>query len=148
MRVSARVTLLSFRDLVATAAPFIVLAAALLGVAYWLLDPTPPRHVVLATGQDQGAYAASGRRYGQILKENGIEVRLRRTAGAAENIALLREPGGDVDIAFAQGGADVDQPPPSDDDDGDGLISLGSLFYEPVRVFYRSDAAGCSRRPN
>ena len=40
-----------------------------------LLDPTPPRRVVLATGQDQGAYAEFGKRYAQILKENGIEVR-------------------------------------------------------------------------
>src|SRR6476620_6265881 len=110
MRVTARETLLSLRDLVATAVPFVVLSAALLGVAYWLLDPAPPRHVVLATGQDQGAYAAFGRRYAQILKENGVEVRLRKTAGAAENIALLRQPGGDVDIAFVQGGADDDRP--------------------------------------
>jgi len=141
MRVTARETLLSLRDLVATAVPFVVLAAALLGVAYWLLDPAPPRHVVLATGQDQGAYAAFGKRYAQILKENGIEVQLRKTAGAAENIALLRQPDGDVDIAFAQGGAEEDRPPPSDDDDGDGLVSLGSLFYEPVWLFYRGDAA-------
>jgi len=141
MRAPTRVTLLSFRDLVATATPFILLAAALLGVAYWLLDPTPPRHVVLATGQDQGAYAEFGRRYASILKENGIEVRLRKTAGAAENIALLRQPEGDVDIAFLQGGADEDRPPPSDDDEGDGLVSLGSLFYEPVWLFYRSDSA-------
>jgi len=137
-----RETLLSLRDLAATAAPFIVLAALLLGIAYWLLDPTPPRHVVLATGQDQGAYAEFGRRYAQILKENGIEVRLKRTAGAAENIALLRQPDGEVDIAFVQGGADEDRPPPRDDnDDDDGLVSLGSLFYEPVWLFYRSDAA-------
>jgi len=140
MRDRFRVTLLSFRDLIATAVPFILLAVGLLALAYWLLDPAPPRHVVLATGQDQGAYAEFGKRYVQILKENGIEVRLRKTAGAAENIALLRQPGGDVDIAFVQGGADEERPAPSDDED-DGLVSLGGLFYEPVWLFYRSDSA-------
>jgi len=50
MRDHIRVTLLSFRDLVATAVPFALLAVGLLTLAYWLLDPTPPRHVVLATG--------------------------------------------------------------------------------------------------
>jgi len=140
MRDPLRVTLLSFRDLVATALPFILLAAGLLAIAYWLLDPAPPRQVVLATGQDQGAYAEFGRRYVQILKENGIEVRLRKTAGAAENIALLRQPGGDVDIAFLQGGADEERPRGGEEED-DGLISLGSLFYEPVWLFYRSDSA-------
>jgi TRAP-type uncharacterized transport system substrate-binding protein len=143
MRDQLRVTLLSFRDLVATAIPFILLAVGLLAVAYWLLDPAPPRHVVLATGQDQGAYAEFGRRYAQILRENGVEVRLRKTAGAAENIALLRQPGGDVDIAFVQGGAEDDRPLARADGDAedDGLVSLGSLFYEPVWLFYRGDAA-------
>ena len=143
MRDQLRVTLLSFRDLVATAIPFILLAVGLLALAYWLLDPAPPRQVVLATGQDQGAYAEFGKRYAQILRENGVEVRLRKTAGAAENIALLRQPGGDVDIAFVQGGADDDRPVMRADGDSedDGLVSLGSLFYEPVWLFYRGDAA-------
>jgi len=143
MRDQIRATLLSFRDLGATALPFILLAVCLLVIAYALLDPSPPRRVVLATGQDQGAYAEFGKRYVQILKENGVEVRLKKTAGAAENIALLRQPGGEVDIAFVQGGADDDRPPVSDDSDADadGLVSLGSLFYEPVWLFYRSDSA-------
>ena len=143
MRDQLRVTLLSLRDLVATALPFIFLAVGLLAIAYWLLDPAPPRRVVLATGQDQGAYAEFGRRYAQILKENRVEVRLRKTAGAAENIALLRQPGGEVDVAFVQGGADEDRPVASSDDDADadGLVSLGSLFYEPVWLFYRGDSA-------
>ncbi len=138
-----RVTLLSLRDIFITAAPFVLLAVVLLGVAYWLLDPTPPRHVVLATGQDQGAYAEFGKRYAQVLKENGIDVRLKKTAGAAENIALLKKPGGDVDIAFVQGGADESLPATTDEGDlpDDGLVSLGSLFYEPVWLFYRTDSA-------
>ena len=106
MREGLRETLLSLRELFFTAAPFVLLAIGLVALAYVLLDPTPPKQVTLATGQDQGAYAEFGRRYAQILKENGIEVRLRPTAGAAENLALLREPGGEVDIAFVQGGAD------------------------------------------
>src|SRR5580765_6228816 len=145
MRDQLRVTLLSLRDLVATALPFIFLAIGLLAIAYCLLDPAPPRRVVLATGQDQGAYAEFGRRYAQILRENGVEVRLKKTAGAAENIALLRQPGGDVDIAFVQGGADDDRPVASGDADADadadGLVSLGSLFYEPIWLFYRGDSA-------
>ncbi len=138
-----RVTLLSLRDLFLTAAPFVLLAVVLLGVAYVLLDPTPPKRVVLATGQDQGAYAEFGKRYAQLLKENGIEVTLRKTAGAAENIDLLKAPGGDVDIAFVQGGADEALPTAADESDlpDDGLVSLGSLFYEPVWLFYRTDAA-------
>jgi TRAP-type uncharacterized transport system substrate-binding protein len=143
MRGNFRLTLVSSRDLFATAAPFVLFAIALLAAAYWWLDPTPPRSVVLATGQDQGAYAEFGKRYVELLKENGITVHLRSTAGAAENIALLREPGGEVDIAFVQGGADDALPASSHEGDipDDGQVSLGSLFYEPVWLFYRGDAA-------
>lgn len=135
-----RNTLLSARDLIATAGPFLLLALALLVVAYWVLDPTPPRKVVLATGVDQGAYAEFGKRYVQYLKQHGITVELRPTNGANENLKLLRDPAAGVDIAFVQGGADEKDRRPSDEEE-DSLVSLGSLFYEPVWIFYREDSA-------
>ncbi|MEO8152448.1 MAG: TAXI family TRAP transporter solute-binding subunit [Rhizobacter sp.] len=134
-----RSTLLSFRDLLATAGPFIVLTLLLLGVAYWVLDPTPPKRVVLATGVDQGAYAEFGKRYAALLKQHGITVELRATAGAAENLKLLHDDNSGVDIAFVQGGAS--EKDRKVDEDEDELVSLGSLFYEPVWLFYREDSA-------
>ncbi|GAB4561844.1 MAG: C4-dicarboxylate ABC transporter substrate-binding protein [Rhizobacter sp.] len=134
-----RSTLLSFRDLLATAGPFIVLTLLLLGAAYWVLDPTPPKKVVLATGVDQGAYAEFGKRYAELLKRHGITVELRATAGAAENLKLLRDPASGVDIAFTQGGAG-ERDRATQEDEGE-LVSLGSLFYEPVWLFYREDSA-------
>ena len=134
-----RSTLLSFRDLLVTAGPFIVLTLVLLGVAYWVLDPTPPKKVVLATGVDQGAYAEFGKRYAELLKRHGITVELRATAGAAENLKLLRDPASGVDIAFTQGGAgERDR---AANEEADELVSLGSLFYEPVWLFYREESA-------
>ena len=134
-----RLSLLSLRDLLVTGGPFILLALVLLAVAYWTLDPTPPSRVVLATGPEQGAYAEFGTRYKAHLARFGIDVELRRTQGSAENLALLQSPDAGVDFAFVQGGADrvrqPDEPPPT------GLLSLGSLFYEPVWLFYREATA-------
>ena len=145
-----RHTLLSFRDLLVTFGPFVVLALALLALAYWVLDPTPPTRVVLATGTDQGAYAEFGKRYAQVLKGYGVTVELRATQGAAENLERLRDPASGVDIAFVQGGADAlgqrdasGQSPSGAEHDTDNaeLVSIGSLFYEPVWLFYRVDSA-------
>jgi TRAP-type uncharacterized transport system substrate-binding protein len=147
MTTTLRHTLLSFRDLLITFGPFIVVAVALLAVAYWVLDPTPPKKVVLATGTDQGAYAEFGKRYAQILKGYGITVELRATQGAAENLRLLRDPNSGVDIAFVQGGAgehlrkEANSVSQGDDAEDAGEVSLGSLFYEPVWLFYRTDSA-------
>lgn len=126
-------SLLTLRDLAITAGPFLLLGLLLLALAYWVLDPTPPRHVTLATGAPQGAYTEFGHRYAALLEKHGIRVEIRTTQGAAENAALLRDPDSGVDIGFAQGGAaDVQD---------DGLLSLGSVFYEPLWLFYRDDSA-------
>ena len=85
-----RVTLLSLRDLVATAGPFVIVTLVLLAGAYYLLTPAPPRHVVLATGPEDSAYADFGKRYAQALKRYGITVTLRTTRGSYDNLHLLR----------------------------------------------------------
>jgi len=138
-----RNTLLSIRDLLVTAGPFIAIALILLTLAYFALDPNPPRKVVLATGPEQGAYAEFGKRYAAWLKQHGITVELRTTQGAAENLALLRDPASGVDLAFVQGGADEARPSgeAADDERAGSLVSLGSLFYEPVWLFYREGSA-------
>lgn len=128
----------SWRDLLLTIGPFVLLAVVLLVTAYRVLDPTPPKKVVLATGVPQGAYAAFGKRYAELLKGYGIDVELRTTQGTAENLALLHDPESGVDLAFVQGG--LDETPVTADGKG-ALVSLGSLFYEPVWVFYREESA-------
>ena len=50
------------RDLLATAGPFVLLAALMLGLAYLVLDPTPPCLVVLATGPARSDVAEFGAR--------------------------------------------------------------------------------------
>ncbi|MDZ7651433.1 MAG: TAXI family TRAP transporter solute-binding subunit [Burkholderiaceae bacterium] len=136
-----RESLLSVRDLAATAAPFVLLALLLLWIAFKVLQPTPPKKVVLATGPEQGAYAEFGKRYAEELKRFGIDVELRTTAGAAENLKLLRDQSSGVDIAFMQGGASEALYRIDEEGIGPPLVSLGNLFYEPVWVFYRDDAA-------
>jgi hypothetical protein len=39
-----RYTLISLRDLMVSFGPFIVLGVLLLGLAYWWLNPNPPRN--------------------------------------------------------------------------------------------------------
>lgn len=137
-----RHTLLSIRDLAVTAGPFVLLALLLLVLAYVILQPNPPNKVVLATGADQGAYAEFGKRYAAQLREHGIEVVLRGTQGAAENLQLLRDPASGVDLAFVQGGADVEHASTADAEEANaGLQSLGSLFHEPLWLFYREESA-------
>ena len=79
-------------------------------------------------------------RYKEVLRRKGIEVELRETLGAAENLYLLRDPSQRIDLAFVQGGAGEAIYAVDEDRSGAPLVSLGSLFYEPVWIFYRTDA--------
>lgn len=121
-----RYTLASLRELIVSAGPFILLAVGLLALAYWWLDPNPPRRVTLATGPAQSAYAEIGVRYQTVLANSGIEVTLVQTDGSSDNLARVQQ--GRADIGFVQGGSRV----PAQQDDTSAPQSLGNLFLEPI----------------
>lgn len=115
------------RVLVAVAALLIAIA---LVVTVALLEPLPPRTVVMATGAQGGAYAEAGRRYQAILARSGVRLELRESHGSVDNLELLRDPGSGVSVALAQGGLTSATESPD-------ARSLGTVFYEPVWVFLR-----------
>ena len=135
---TVRATLVSLREMLLSGGPLVLLAAALLVAAYWWLDPNPPKRVRLATGPAQSAYEAFGKRYAQALAANGIEVVLVPSEGSQDNLRLLRED--QADLGFVQGGTGESHATATGDD-GPAITSLGSLFVEPVWLFYREDAA-------
>ena len=98
-----RYTLLSLRELIVSAGPFILLAVGLLALAYWWLDPIPPKQVRLATGPAQSAYAEFGTRYQKALAASGIEVVLLPSEGSSDNLRMVQE--GRADLGFVQGGS-------------------------------------------
>lgn len=120
----------SFRDLLVIFGPALLLTALGFIVALQFVKPAPPRRIVMATGTEESAYFQVGLQYKEILARNGIELALRTTAGAYENLKLLEDPGGEVEVAFLQGGAGSEREIP-------GIETLGSVFYEPVWIFWR-----------
>jgi TRAP-type uncharacterized transport system substrate-binding protein len=129
-------SLVSLRDLLVAAAPTVVLVLAACVVAYIVVDPAPPRHVVLAAGQENSAYEEFGRKYAAVLARDGIQVDLERSLGSQDNLQRLVD--GKADIAFVQSGSTSEVQA-----ERRGLVSLGSLFTEPVWLFLRThDASG------
>jgi hypothetical protein len=133
-RPPSRLSLLSLRDLLVSFGPFTLLTVALLVGAYWWLEPNPPQRVVLARGPEQSAYETFGERYRDALAEHGIEVVLLPSEGSSDNLERLRN--AEADIGFVQGGSGN-----LSREDQEQLQTLGSLFVEPLWLFYREDAA-------
>ena len=125
-------TQFSFKDLLAATSPTVLGIVALCAAAYLLVDPTPPRSVTLATGQENSAYEELGKKYAAALAKQGVKVTLVRSLGSQDNLQSLNA--GRVDIAFVQSGSTEQS-----EAQRTGLASLGSLFTEPVWLFLRDD---------
>jgi len=128
--------LLSLRDLLATAWWIVLVAGVGFVVAYQFVEPAPPKKIVMTTGGEQGAYYRFAQRYAAVLARNGIELEILSSAGSLENLERLKS--GEAQIGFVQGGVVPPKEDPEAADDS-GLLSLGSVFYEPVWVFYRDE---------
>ncbi|RKZ99264.1 MAG: C4-dicarboxylate ABC transporter substrate-binding protein [Gammaproteobacteria bacterium] len=106
----------------------IILVIAGFWTAFQFVEPAPPTHITISSGSEEGAYFDFSHRYQTLLAANGIELEILTSAGSSENIQRLLD--GEVDIAFVQGGS-------SGEKSNDKLLSLGSLYYEPIWMFYR-----------
>ncbi|MEA2939286.1 MAG: hypothetical protein QOC56_2790 [Alphaproteobacteria bacterium] len=111
----------------------IVTGVAILAAVIVLVWTLPPRTIMMATGAEGGAYHEIGKQYRDILARAGVELRLVSTGGATENLALLRDKR--VSVGLVQGGIAGEQ-------DASQLESLGTVFYEPLWLFHRSELRG------
>ena len=131
-------SIVSLRDLVVATGPTILLVAAAVWLAYWWVDPAPPRTLRLATGQENSAYEQFGKQYATLLARDDITVTLQGTLGSQDNLQRLLA--GQADVAFVQSGSTDDRVGNADSVERQGLVSLGSLFTEPVWLFLREEA--------
>jgi TRAP-type uncharacterized transport system substrate-binding protein len=115
--------------------PFLLSASIAVGVIYVIylvVDPLPPRHFTIATGAANSSYDNFAKRYQQILARYGVDLEIRNSAGAVENLRLLRDPSSGVQAALTSFGVTTT-------DDADILYSLGGVFDTPIFIFYRSE---------
>jgi TRAP transporter TAXI family solute receptor len=105
-----------------------------LAATYMLfVEAPPPSRIVIATGAENGAYYRFARQYADELKKDGLTLEIRTTAGSVENLKLLQDDRAGVSVAIVQSGVAAPA-------ERERLQALGSLYREPLWVFYRSEA--------
>ena len=114
---------------------FIFPAILILAVSCWasfhFVQPVPPKTLVMITGRERGSFAFFGERYRQVLARNGIRVKLLPSSGAVENLKRLMDEAQKIEAGFVQDGMGKIE--------GSNLVSLGSVFYLPLWVFYQGN---------
>ena len=107
--------------------------AALIATYMLFVEPPPPRKIVIATGAQNGAYFRYAQKYAEELQKEGLSVELRDEQRApVENLRLLGQEGSGVAVAIVQSGV-------ASPKDVERFHALGSLYREPLWVFYRGD---------
>ena len=116
----------------ATLAVSLVAGAIVLFAVFWFFHSAPPDTIIMTSGPEGSIFRMNAERYAQILARNGVKLKILPSQGSLENLKRLADPAVRVDIGFVQGGMAGGQKIK-------GLVSLGSVSYEPLLLFYRND---------
>lgn len=131
-RLPVKLGAVAWRDLMAVVLPVVLLAAAAVWVAVRFVRPAPPDTIRMLGGLDGSGYRLNAERYQKIIQGYGVKVEIIPSGGALDNLRQLADRNAQVDVGFVQSGL-------VEGVDIRGLVSLGSVFAQPVMVYYRGD---------
>jgi len=111
-----------------------LIAVCLIGLVagfglFWFVHTAPPHILTLTSGLPGSSFDRNAQLYRDILKRNKVTLKIVPSQGSLENLQRLERNA--VDVGFVQGGI-------ADGTNSQKLVSLGSLAYQPLLVFYRS----------
>src|SRR5512143_3069060 len=99
---------------------------------FWFFHSAPPKTIIITSGDDGTRFRRSAERYAKILARSGVTLKILPSEGSLKNLKRLEDPTFKVDVGFVQAGM-------SKGENTENLVSLGSMFYEPLHIFYRSE---------
>jgi ABC-type amino acid transport substrate-binding protein len=118
----------------AVALTVVLVAGVLIAAAiFWFIHSAPPHSIIITSGAPGSLFETTAEKYRSILARKGVRLDIIPSQGSQENLQRLNDPKFDVNIGFVQGGI-------TNNPDSNKLVSLGSISYEPLLVFYRSPA--------
>ncbi len=97
----------------------------------YFIHSAPPTTITISSGPEGSAFQKNALKYAKVLESNGVKLRVLTSEGSLENFKRLNDPSQHVDIGIVQAGITNTTAAT------DKLISLGSISYQPVLIFYR-----------
>ena len=124
---------ISWLTLARTLGPVLVVCAIVIFAGWHFVRSGPPRKITIASGPTGSRFNLVAQQYQKILAHNGIKLEIVATEGSLDNLHRLLSADSGVDIALVQSGIATAAEIETSD-----LKSLGSMFYVPLTIFYRS----------
>jgi TRAP-type uncharacterized transport system substrate-binding protein len=119
--------------------PALSLAASVLSLAvvvlavFWFFHSAPPHTITITSGPPGSSFETNAVKFQTLLKQKGVTLKILPSKGSEENLERLENPSTDVDIGFVQGGASLGA-------FSNQIVSLGSMSFSPMLIFYRGPA--------
>jgi TRAP-type uncharacterized transport system substrate-binding protein len=117
--------------LMAAGALVVVAIVVVLGLRF--VKPAPPKRLVVAVAPSEGGAKHYAKKYKELLAKDGITLEIHETSGSLDSVEHMSRGEEGIDVAIVPGGI-----LPTKEDHG--LVSLGSVAYVPLWIFYRGDA--------
>ena len=119
-----------------TVAPVLIVSAIVIFAGWHFVRSAPPSKLTIAGGPAGSRFNMVAHQYQKILAQNGVTLDIVPTKGSLDDLNRLLSAHSGVDIALVQSGiasaAEIET---------SNLKSLGSMFYVPLIIFYRSPTA-------
>ena len=122
---------LSWKDLFFVLIPLLLLVGLVGWLTFTMLQPAPPDTVVMLSGPEGSSFQSTAEKYKKIIESHGVKVKVVMTDGSDENLQLLMNKKVAADVALVQNGL-------ADKEELQSLVSLGTLYVQPMLVFYRA----------
>src|SRR5579872_4319405 len=129
-RAMARARTISWRDVITVGLPVAVVVVAAFAFAAKLMQSAPPGHIRMISGSTGSSFRNLAEKYKKIIEKHGVKVEVVPSEGALDNLERLADRKANIDVGFVQGGL-------SDGIDISHLASLGTVFTQPLMVYYR-----------
>jgi len=114
----------------ATISALILIALVAVLIVFLFVRSAPPKTIIMTSGDNDSMFYKIADKYAKVLARNGVKLKIIKSEGSLENLERLSNPSYRVDVGFVQAGLTKGQKI-------DKLVSLGSIAYEPLFIFYR-----------
>ncbi len=101
----------------------------ILGAVFFFIHSAPPGTITITSGPEGSVFYTNAVKYSLFLQRQGVKLKILPSEGSLDNLQRLGDPAFKVDVGFVQGGVT--------NGSTDELVSLGSISYQPLMVFYR-----------
>ena len=100
---------------------------------FWFFYSAPPTTITITSGPPGSSFATNAIQYSKILARNGVTLKILPSEGSSENLDRLNDRSMSVDVGFVLVS-------PDEQNTNSDLLSLSSIAYQPLLIFYRSPA--------